>query len=197
MLEKEDLVVRAGGGNRVPDVVERLVAGVRVERYVEHARIRVRLADLRVIELLRQALVRLLAKLARLVDHQSHDLLAHAAGVYGSAARFICMAKKWVLDTDTKGTGARMVPLDDVQKKAEPRAVPNPISPPKRKAPAPAKPKPQVVRATPLAPGQVRKKSNGEIGKVKAIDPRAGTATVTWLRDGRTSTVPISSVTRR
>jgi hypothetical protein len=108
------------------------------------------------------------------------------------------MAKKWVLDTDTKGTGARMVPLDDVQKKAEPRAVANPITQPKRKPAAPAKPKPRVVtRSTPLAPGQVRKKSNGEIGKVKAIDPRAGTATVTWLRDGRTSTVPISSVTRR
>src|SRR6185437_2470817 len=90
MLEEEDLVVRAGGGNGVPHVVERLVAGVRVERYVEHARVWVRFADLRVIELLRQALVRLLAQLARLVDHQSHNLLAHAAAVYGSAARFIC-----------------------------------------------------------------------------------------------------------
>jgi hypothetical protein len=50
---------------------------------------------------------------------------------------------------------------------------------------------------TPLAPGQVRKKSTGEIGKVKGIDAKAGTATVTWLRDGRTSTVPISSITRR
>jgi hypothetical protein len=114
------------------------------------------------------------------------------------------MAKTWVLDTDTKGTGARMVPLDDVLKKAEPDA---PSSPPARKAAAPAprqksagttKPKPKVEkRSTPLAPGHVRKKSNGEIGRVKAIDARAGTATVTWLRDGRTSTVPISSVTRR
>ena len=93
-----------------------------------------------------------------------------------------------------------MVPLEDVLEKAETpeRRPAKPASPPKQKAPAPAKPKPKVVkRSTPLAPGQVRKKSNGEIGKVKAIDPKAGTATVTWLRDGRTSTVQISSVTRR
>jgi hypothetical protein len=115
------------------------------------------------------------------------------------------MAKKtWVLDTDTKGTGARMVPLEDVVKKPEaaaPAPKPLPKSPPKRTTPAPAarpRPKPQPEkRSTPLPAGHVRKKSNGEIGKVKALDARAGTATVTWLRDGRTSTVPISSVTRK
>jgi hypothetical protein len=110
------------------------------------------------------------------------------------------MAKTWVLDTDTKGTGARMVPLEDVVKKPEPEA------PARKPAPAPAtrkpvtapRPKKQVEkRSTPLPAGHVRKKSNGEIGKVKALDARAGTATVTWLRDGRTSTVPISSVTRK
>ena len=31
------------------------------------------------------------------------------------------MAKKWILDTDTKGTGAEMVPLDEAEAK---RAVP-------------------------------------------------------------------------
>ena len=51
--------------------------------------------------------------------------------------------------------------------------------------------------ATALPPGHVRKKSTGEIGKVQSIDPKAGTATVLWLRQGRSSTVPISSVTRR
>jgi hypothetical protein len=29
------------------------------------------------------------------------------------------MGKVWILDTDTKGTGAQMVPLDKVEKKAE------------------------------------------------------------------------------
>lgn len=51
--------------------------------------------------------------------------------------------------------------------------------------------------STPLPPGHVRKKSTGEIGRVKAIDAKAGTATVTWLREGRTSTVPISAIARK
>lgn len=112
------------------------------------------------------------------------------------------MAKTWVLDTDTKGTGARMVPLDDVLEKPAPKA-------PARKrvsAPQPARErtaeprppkKPAQKRSTPLPAGHVRKKSTGEIGKVKAVDARSGTITVTWLHGGRTSTVPISSVTRR
>jgi hypothetical protein len=52
-------------------------------------------------------------------------------------------------------------------------------------------------RSTPLPPGHVRKKSTGEIGKVKAVDPKAGTVTVSWLRGGQVSTVPLSSVTRK
>jgi|SRR5919198_257719 hypothetical protein len=110
------------------------------------------------------------------------------------------MAKTWVLDTDTKGTGARMVPLEDVVKKPEPQAParkPLPAAAP-RKSPAPPRPKKRVEkRSTPLPPGHVRKKSTGEIGKVKGIDAKAGTITVTWLHGGRTSTVPISSVTRK
>jgi hypothetical protein len=108
------------------------------------------------------------------------------------------MAKTWILDSETKGTGARMVPLEEVEERRSSKA---PTIAPERK-PGPQKPAavPKTKtekRMTPLAPGQVRKKSNGEIGKVKAVDAKAGTATVTWLRDGRTSTVPISSVTRR
>jgi hypothetical protein len=115
------------------------------------------------------------------------------------------MAKTWVLDTDTKGTGARMVPLEDVLEKPEPKAPSPPPAP--KPAAAPAKQKspgtttmpkrPVEKRSTPLPPGHVRKKSTGEIGRVKGIDAKAGTATVTWLRGGRTSTVPISSVTRK
>jgi hypothetical protein len=112
------------------------------------------------------------------------------------------MAKRWVLDTDTKGTGARMVPLEDTLKKPEPQApAPKPAPAPAKPAlqrPVEPKPKKQVVkRSTPLPAGHVRKKSTGEIGKVKAVDPRAGTITVTWLHGGQTSTVPISSVTRK
>ncbi len=114
------------------------------------------------------------------------------------------MAKTWVLDTDTKGTGARMVPLEDVLQKPEPR--PRPSAPVRKPATPPssrrlARPRRAEgggeKRSTPLPPGHVRKKATGEIGRVKAVDARAGTATVSWLRDGRTSTVPISSISRR
>jgi hypothetical protein len=106
------------------------------------------------------------------------------------------VAKKWVLDTGTKGTGAHIVPLDDAPKQ-EPEKLR--IAPkPKPAAPGAERPKPPVEkRSTPLPPGHVRKKSTGEIGKVKAVDPKAGTVTVSWLRGGRVSTVPLSSVTRR
>ena len=105
------------------------------------------------------------------------------------------MARKtWVLDTDTKGTGANMVPLENARAKQEsaPRRRKLRLHHDAPKAPA-AEP---VKRMTPLPPGHVRKKSTGEIGKVQAIDTRAGTATVRWLKSGSVSTVPISSVSR-
>ena len=116
------------------------------------------------------------------------------------------MAKKtWVLDTETKGTGANMVPLEKVLKKPEP--APEPA----RRRPAPAakptraergdhaRPAPRPVErtSTPLPPGHVRKRATGEIGKVQAVDAKAGTATVRWLKRGATSTVPLASVSRR
>lgn len=53
------------------------------------------------------------------------------------------MGRVWVLDTETKGTGAEMVPLDKVQKKPAPS--PEPFwAPPKR---APREPKPPEPRA--------------------------------------------------
>jgi hypothetical protein len=113
------------------------------------------------------------------------------------------MAKKtWVLDTETKGTGANMVPLEKVLKKPEP-------APRRRPAPAPeprraerldrrrAAPRPVERTSTPLPAGHVRKRATGEIGKVQAVDAKAGTATVRWLKGGATSTVPLSSVSRR
>ena len=109
------------------------------------------------------------------------------------------MAKVWVLDTETKGTGAEMVPLEKVQEKRVPETRPR-----KRRAqrpngaPTPRKPKPQGERKVgPLPPGHVRKKATGELGKVRSVDPQAGTATVHWLKHGHTSTVPISTITRR
>ena len=112
------------------------------------------------------------------------------------------MAKKtWVLDTETKGTGANMVPLEKVLKQPEPapetpRRRPAPAAKPKRAERRPA-PRPVERSSTPLPPGHVRKRATGEIGKVQAVDAKAGTATVRWLKRGGTSTVPLASVSRR
>jgi hypothetical protein len=107
------------------------------------------------------------------------------------------MARKtWILDTETKGTGAHVAPLEETEVGQVPKR--------RRARPAPAqrpvqrKPKPAVEKtAGPLPPGHVRKKSTGELGKVQAVDPKAGTATVRWLKHGTTSTVPLSAISRR
>jgi|SRR5215210_4858419 len=116
------------------------------------------------------------------------------------------MARKtWVLDTETKGTGANVVPLEKVLREPEPQAAPArrrpaPPAEPRRTEPRnrrrPA-PRPVERSATALPAGHVRKQATGEIGKVQAVDAKAGTATVRWLRSGSTSTVPLSSVSRR
>jgi|SRR5215210_2657665 len=114
------------------------------------------------------------------------------------------MARKtWVLDTETKGTGANVVPLEKLLKEPEAAA-------PKRRPAPPAEPRdaerreerrpaarPVERTATPLPAGHVRKRSTGEIGKVQAVDARAGTATVRWLKGGATSTVPLSAISLR
>jgi hypothetical protein len=113
------------------------------------------------------------------------------------------MAKTWVLDTETKGTGAHVVPLEKVQRRPEDapeRRAPRPKRPASSKAAAPrrrpAKAEPERT-ATALPPGHVRKNATGELGKVLAVDAKAGTATVRWLKSGATSTVPLSAISRR
>jgi hypothetical protein len=99
------------------------------------------------------------------------------------------------------------VPLEKVLKKADPptEQAPRrrPASARREGAASPALERPRrrtepVERtASPLPPGHVRKRDTGEIGKVQAIDARAGKATVLWLKRGSVSTVPLSAVTRR
>src|SRR5437588_10052636 len=48
------------------------------------------------------------------------------------------MGKVWILDTGTKGTGARMVPLEDVLTK--PAAVAETVAPPRKPRPRRSKP---------------------------------------------------------
>ena len=47
------------------------------------------------------------------------------------------MAKKWVLDTETKGTGAQMLPLEKVLREPAGKPARRPV-PPRRPKPAPA-----------------------------------------------------------
>jgi hypothetical protein len=112
------------------------------------------------------------------------------------------VGKTWVLDTSTKGTGANVVPLEKLEHAAEaeprrPAHAPTPAAPhtPGRRADRPRRPSERT--ATALPPGHVRKKSTGELGKVRSVDSKAGTAVVFWLRHGQTSTVPVSSISRR
>jgi hypothetical protein len=52
------------------------------------------------------------------------------------------MGRVWVLDTETKGTGAEMVPLEKVRKRPAPRVEPL-FVPPKRKPREPKPPEPR------------------------------------------------------
>ncbi len=55
--------------------------------------------------------------------------------------------RRWVLDTETKGTGAQMVPLDRAQEHDEPERTHKPIwVPPERRPREPEPPAPKVPR---------------------------------------------------
>ena len=54
-------------------------------------------------------------------------------------------SRTWVLDTETKGTGARMVPLEKADQPPEPSRGPMWV-PPKKTERAPAPPPPRVAR---------------------------------------------------
>jgi hypothetical protein len=108
------------------------------------------------------------------------------------------VGKTWVLDTETKGTGANMVPLEKVLKKPAPEEpAPRRPRPTSASKPAPRPKRPVTKTSTDLPPGHVRKRATGEIGKVEAVDSRAGTARVRWLKRGASSTVRLSEISRR
>jgi hypothetical protein len=110
------------------------------------------------------------------------------------------VGKVWVLDTETKGTGANMVPLEQAQKQPD-SAPARPRRRPERRAAsdAPKRRRKPVTETTTTAlpPGHVRKKATGEIGRIQSVDAKAGTATVHWLKRGAASTVPLSAIARR
>lgn len=114
------------------------------------------------------------------------------------------MGKTWVLDTETKGTGANVRPLEKTPPEpAKPRRPKRAPADSARSAggagvvPQPKREQRREASSTPLPPGHVRKKDTGEIGRVQAVDAKAGTARVLWLRRGSASTVPLSAISRR
>jgi hypothetical protein len=110
------------------------------------------------------------------------------------------VGKVWVLDTETKGTGANMVPLEKAQERPEPapaRSRRRADPPPPRRAPKRRRKAAVETTTTALPPGHVRKKATGEIGRIQSVDPKAGTARVHWLKRGAASTVPLSALSRR
>ena len=133
---------------------------------------------------------------------EAHRFLVAAVGRFDASLDLTEeMAKAWVLDTDTKGTGAHVVPLEQALAQPKPRKEApkrKRAKPPRPATPASRKRRESVEKTSgPLAPGHVRKKATGEIGKVQSVDSKAGTATVFWLRRGRASTVPLSAITRK
>ena len=76
------------------------------------------------------------------------------------------MARIWVLDTETKGTGAEMVPLDTVLKK--PRRDEPRLAAPKRKAPE-AKPAPREPRRFRLIDVATRAVLADDVGPREAL----------------------------
>jgi hypothetical protein len=105
------------------------------------------------------------------------------------------VARTYKLDHFTKGTGASVAPLDDAAE-ARPEPELNRVRLPRERRQPSSRERGERT-STPLPAGHVRKKATGEIGRVKAVDPRAGTADVHWLKQGRTSTVPLTAITRR
>lgn len=87
------------------------------------------------------------------------------------------MARIWVLDTETKGTGAEMVPLDKVLR--QPAQKPEPLFvPPKREPKPPKAPEPRaprrfrvvdVVTREVLADGAGPRETVGVLGDVRSI----------------------------
>ncbi len=91
------------------------------------------------------------------------------------------MGKIWVLDTDTKGTGAEMVPLEKVLRKPDPKPEPRFVAPaPEPRAEREPEPKPPPsFRVIDVMSGQV-------------LADRAGTRETVELLEGTRSVVDVN-----
>ena len=87
------------------------------------------------------------------------------------------MAKRWILDTETKGTGAEMVPLDKARDRsaAEPRGPIVVREPPPRPAREPVVPKPRKFKIVDVLSRQVLAE---DVGTRKAVEVLEGLRSV-------------------
>jgi hypothetical protein len=78
--------------------------------------------------------------------------------------------KTWVLDTETKGTGAQMVPLESVERKEEPKPGRMWV-PPKRRPREPEAPKPRAPRRFRVVDVMTRRvlQADGSVGETLAL----------------------------
>src|SRR3954453_3523722 len=85
------------------------------------------------------------------------------------------MGKVWVLDTETKGTGAHMVPLEKVQKQPMPKARRRrcPAQPRPREAPEPQRPDRfkivDVMTLQPLLEGASARETVDSLNEVRSL----------------------------
>lgn len=89
------------------------------------------------------------------------------------------MGKAWVLDTETKGTGAQMVPLEKLETKSVPRA--------RRASPRPMRKQPQAP-----APRQPRRFKVVDIVSRRVLAEGTGTRATLDVLEGVRSAVDVS-----
>jgi hypothetical protein len=82
------------------------------------------------------------------------------------------MAKRtvWVLDTETKGTGAQMVPLEEVVKAPDAAPPRPPFVPPKPRARTPKAPAPSIPRRFRVVDVMTREALAGDVDLRTALD---------------------------
>jgi len=86
------------------------------------------------------------------------------------------MGKTWILHTDTKGTGATMVPLESVTKR---RSETEPLSvPPKAKPREPAPPKPRASRRFRVVDVMTRQTLAEDAGAAETIERLRGVRSI-------------------